>query len=190
MIAAAIVITIVAAGVIEPWRITAQEPTSPLLEAPTNQPVNKIEMKRYTSAQWNFAIDIPRHWNDFPPVSSNSPFEVIRFLSKEDGTHRLIVFRNPYDPKESLKNFADGIRKILTAYGYDHFVFGETTIGSRPVVTLDFDKPKDGGIWNCREYFIADGTLVYTLGFGTSNKEAKFGLFDRMAKSFEILPEP
>src|SRR5262249_30969774 len=71
-----------------------------------------------------------------------------------------------------------------------NFVFGETTIGSRPVVTLDFDKLKDGGTWSCREYFIADGTMVYTLGFGTSDKAAMFERYDRMAKSFEILAEP
>jgi hypothetical protein len=53
------------------------------------------------------------------------------------------------------------------------------------VVTLDFDKPTpDGGTWSCRLYFIIDGTLVYTLGFGTNKRDAMFDLYDRMAKSF------
>lgn len=194
IIAAAIIITTFGAGVIVPWRIVAQEPTNALLEAATNPPVtshaNAIEMKRYKSAEWNFAIDIPRRWNAFPPVSSNSPYEVIRFASAEDGTHLLIIFRLPYDPKKSLKEYAEGIRKILADAGFGDFVFGETTIGSRQVVTLDFDKAKDGKIWSCRHYFIADGTLAYTLGFGTTDKAAKFELFDRMAKRFEILAEP
>lgn len=54
---------------------------------------------------------------------------------------------------------------------------------------LDFDKPKGKRTWSCREYFLAEGTLAYTLGFGTTNKAAMFELYDRMAKSFEILQE-
>src|SRR5215472_15885555 len=144
VITAAVIITIVAAAVFVPRRITAEEPTNTVLEASTNPPatphtnMNTIEMKRYKSAQWNFAIDIPTFWNAFPPVSSNSPFEVIRFLSKVDGTNVLIIFRAPYDPTVSLKKFVDGPRKILADAGFGNFVYGETTIGSRPVVTLDF----------------------------------------------------
>ena len=55
---------------------------------------------------------------------------------------------------------------------------------------LEFDRPQGKGTWSCREYFLAEGTLQYTLGFGTSDKAAMFELYDRMAKSFEILPEP
>jgi hypothetical protein len=47
--------------------------------------MNTTEMKRYRSAEWNFALDIPKRWHAFPPVSSNSPAEVIRFASKEEG---------------------------------------------------------------------------------------------------------
>lgn len=193
MITAAVVIIIVGAGVIVPWRITAKEPTKALPGATSNQTSHDMratEMKRYKSEEWNFAIDVPKRWNAFPPVSSNSPYEVIRFLSHEDGTNTLIIFRIPYDPAVSLRKFVEGPRKILADAGFENFVFGEATIGSRPVVTLDFDKPKDGGTWSCREYYIADGTLVYSLGFGTSNKDAMFDLFNRMAKSFEIAAEP
>jgi REP element-mobilizing transposase RayT len=35
-------------------------------------------------------------------VSTNSPYELIRFASREDGTHLLIIFRKPHDPKQSL----------------------------------------------------------------------------------------
>jgi len=63
--------------------------------------MNTTEMKRYQSAEWNFTLDIPRRWNSFPPVSSNSPLEVIRFASKEDGTHLVIIFRGPRDPPEA-----------------------------------------------------------------------------------------
>jgi hypothetical protein len=54
---------------------------------------------------------------------------------------------------------------------------------------LDFDKPKGDGIWSCRHYFVTEGTLKYALGFGTTNKAGMFELYDRMAKSFEILVE-
>ena len=41
--------------------------------------MNTTDMKRYQSAEWNFAIDVPKRWRAFPPVSSNSPLETIRF---------------------------------------------------------------------------------------------------------------
>ena len=154
--------------------------------------MNTPEMKRYKSSEWNFALDIPNRWNSFPPVSTNSPAEVIRFASREDGTHLLIVFRFPHDPKQSLKELVDHVRQILTNKGFGNFVAAETTIGPRAVQVLDFDKAKvDGidGFWNCREYFMTAGTLTYTLGFGTTNKAGMFELYDRMAKSFEIIAD-
>ena len=51
---------------------------------------------------------------------------------------------------------------------------------------LEFDRPQDGGTWSCREYFLAEGTLHYALGFGTNNKDNMFELYDRMARSFEF----
>ena len=36
-------------------------------------------------------------------MSTNSPYELIRFASSEDGTHLLIIFRRPHDPEQSLK---------------------------------------------------------------------------------------
>lgn len=145
------------------------------------------EMKRYVSSEWRFALDIPARWNAFPPVSSNSPFEVVRFMSHEDGVHLVIIFRAPHDPKKTPKAYSDSIQKILTQGGFGNFVNGETTIRSRPVLTLDFDKPQGEGIWSCRHYFVTGGTLRYTLGFGTDHRAVMIDLCDRMAKSFEIL---
>jgi len=59
------------------------------------------------------------------------------------------------------------------------------------VRTLDFEKTMpDGSTWSCRHYFIIDGTLVYTLGFGTDKRDAMFGLYDKMAKSFVLRNSP
>ena len=57
-------------------------------------------MRRYKSIEWNFALDIPKPWHAFPPVSRNSPAEVIRFASKEEGNHLVIIFRWARDPKK------------------------------------------------------------------------------------------
>ena len=143
-----------------------------------------IEMRRYTHKEWNFSLEIPDRWNSFPAVPTNSPYEVIRFASHEAGIHLLIVFRMPYDPLKSRKAYADEIQQKLADAGFENFVIGQTSIGSHAVATLDFDRLKDGAVWSCRHYFITDGTLAYTLGFGTSEREAMFGLYDRMAKSF------
>jgi len=65
----------------------------------------------------------------------------------------------------------------------------ETTIRTRPALMLEFDRPQDGGTWSCREYFVADDMLLYTLGFGTNNKDAMFEIYDRMAGSFTFSAE-
>ena len=149
-----------------------------------------MDMKHYNSPQWNFALDIPKRWNSFPPVSANSPYEVIRFASQEEGTHLLIIFREPHDPAQPLKEASDRVQEMLAKHGFGNFVTAETTIGSRTALTLDFDRPKEGGTWSCRHYFLSEGTLRYTLGFGTTNKVGMSELYERMAKSFEILAEP
>jgi hypothetical protein len=151
--------------------------------------MNPTDMKHYQSSEWHFALDIPRRWNSFPPVCTNSPNEVIRFASREDGTHILIVFRLPHDPKQSLKERSEQVQKELASHGFGNFATAETTVGSRAALTLDFDRLQGEGTWSCRHYFVAEGTLSYTLGFGTTNKAGMFELYDRMAKSFEILPE-
>ena len=151
--------------------------------------MNPADMKSYRSSEWKFALDIPTRWHAFPPVSSNSPLEVIRFASKEEGNHLVIIFRGPRDPKKPLKEACDQAQHILAGKGFGNFSTTETTIGTRAALLLEFDRPQDGGMWSCREYFVAQGTLHYVLGFGTNNKDGMFDLYDRMARSFEFSAE-
>jgi hypothetical protein len=146
-------------------------------------------MKHYTSSEWHFALDIPSRWHNMPPVSTNSPNEVMRFASMENGTHLLIVFREIHNPKQTLAEVSDRVQQMLAGKGFNNFVSAETMIGSRIARTLDFDRQQDGGIWSCRHYFIAHDTLRYTLGFGTTMKSEMFELYGRMAKSFEFSGE-
>lgn len=154
---------------------------------PSSEPqLNEVEMKRYKSSEWNFGLDIPTRWNAFPGVPTNSPYEVIRFASHEDGVHLLIIFRAPYDPQKSPRAYSEQIQQILVKKEFSNFVTAETAIGSRVVLTLDFDKPMDNGTWSCRHYFVFNGTLAYTLGFGTNKRDAMIDLYERMAKSFFV----
>ena len=114
---------------------------------------------------------------------------MVRFASKEDGTHVLIVFREMHDPKQPSQEVSDAVQKVLASHGFGNFAPGKTTIGSRVALTLDFDRPKDGGTWSCRHYFVGEGTLRYTLGFGTTRKAEMFELYERMARSFEFQAE-
>ncbi|HEY3756973.1 MAG TPA: hypothetical protein VGL42_12555 [Opitutaceae bacterium] len=144
-----------------------------------------IPMKHYANGEWRFSLDIPKNWNSFPPVSANSPYEVIRFESRDDGFHDAIFFRNPLDPKKSATAWVEGVQKLLADDGFGNFVSGHATIGSRTVETLDFDRTRKDQTWSVRYYFCADGTLGYLLGFGTNTHKAEmFDLYDRMAKSF------
>jgi hypothetical protein len=177
----------------ESWRacaaILASSP--PLIgSAPVAQaPANTSETRHYKSAEWNFEVDIPKHWNSFPPVATNSPYEVIRFASHENGRHVLIVFRQPHDPHAPLQQLADRVELVLAKSGFGNFEHGEARVKSRPALTLTFDQPASDGTWSCRHYFVADGTLAFTLGFGTTRRLEMFELHDRIAKSFEILRE-
>ena len=153
--------------------------------SPAAAEIGGVQMKHYANSEWNFSLDIPARWNAFPAQPSNSAWEVVRITSNENGFHNLIVFRAPYDPQVSPKVNSDRVRDKLATAGFANFVTGETTIGSRPVRTLDFSKrAPDGKLWSCREFFIIDGTLIYTLGFGTTDQAGMFPLFDRMAKTF------
>lgn len=90
---------------------------------------------------------------------------------------------HPLAPSE----FAASIQDILAKAGFADFVVGETTLGSQKVATLNFDKTSPAGkTWYVRYYFIIinNNTLVYTLGFGTTNREAMFPLYEKMAGTF------
>jgi len=73
-----------------------------------------------------------------------------------------------------LQEVSDAVQKFLAGHGFGNFIPGKTVVGSRAALTLDFDKPKEGGTWSCRHYFVAEGTLRYTLGFGTTKKAEMF----------------
>jgi hypothetical protein len=161
---------------------------------PKERRTNPVEMKRYRSGEWNFSLDIPTRWNAFPAVPANSPFEVVRFASREDGFHSLVVIRHPYDPKVSPEEYSKFVQDYRERGGFSNFVSGKETFGSRTVVTLEFDKPgaamghnmiDSADTWSQRSYFLIDGsTLAYTLGFGTTRLADMRDLFDRMAESF------
>ena len=169
-------------------RAILADPVSASSTAPPEKPsINNIGMKRYNSREWNFALDIPARWNAFPAVPTNSPNEVIRFASHEGGVHLAIIFRNPYDPKQGEQAFIDHMKPFLVKGGFGNFVLGETTIGSLVVPTLDFDRPDDKlGTWSVRHNFVFYGTLAYVVSFGTTEWHAMLGLFDRIAKTFDV----
>ncbi len=150
---------------------------------------NASDMQRYRSPDGTFALDIPTHWRPFPPVRTNSPFEVIRFASYRDGSHLLIIFRGRFGPRQTLDERCAHVQSILRDKGFGNFASADTAIGPRAARTLDFDRPQGSATWSCREYFLTEGRVTYTLGFGTTNKAGMFDLYDRIAQSFEILEQ-
>jgi beta-lactamase regulating signal transducer with metallopeptidase domain len=149
-----------------------------------------MEMKHYRSDQWKFELDVPKQWEVMPPVPTNSPNEVGRFWSLENGSHGLIVFRNLRNLNTTPETMREQTQKVLAESkrgSFTNFVSGETRIGSRRVLTLDFVRTgQDGAVAHCRHYFVIDGTVAYVLGFGSDapDREGSFELFERAAKSF------
>lgn len=145
------------------------------------------QMERYADAEWKYALEIPKRWNRFPPIPSNSPFEVTRFMSHEDGFHLLIIFRQPFDPSKPIETHSARVQESLTKAGFGNFLAAEVTLRNRKTRTLQFEKSQEAGIWTCRQYFIPVETLCFTLGFGTNRPVDRFELFDQIAGSFDLL---
>jgi hypothetical protein len=151
------------------------------------QKVTEIAMKHYQNLEWDFSLDIPERWNKFPPVSSNSPNEVIRFASHEDGMHYCIIFRIPRDPKQAPMAFAENIQDVLSKQKFYNFAISETKPKSGSGLKLDCDRLQENGMWYVREYFVFDEMLIHTVGFGTNRlDDANIDLFERMAQSFSF----
>lgn len=144
----------------------------------------ELLFRRYQSKRWGFGVDIPQRWNAFPAVPTNSPYEIIRFASREHGSHLFIVFREPRDPEQSSDQHLAQMEDRLQKSGFGNFMAGETKIGVSEVRTLDFNKMMDGGQWSCRHYVFGADTLKYILGFGTDHWDAILPLFQRIAMSF------
>lgn len=68
----------------------------------TMGPASANGTQHYQNTEWKFGLDIPKGWNRFPPVMANSPFEVVRFGSGENGYQLLIIFRNSIDAQSGL----------------------------------------------------------------------------------------
>jgi hypothetical protein len=144
-----------------------------------------VEMKRYRNEQWRFELGIPSHWTIMPTGVANGPNELARFISTENGRHLVLVSRHLLRPSETPTKILEQNRDSLAKKGYLNFVPGETRIGQHRVLTLDFETTApDGQLWYTRHYYVIKGQIGYQLAFGTSNREAMFDLYDRMAKSF------
>jgi beta-lactamase regulating signal transducer with metallopeptidase domain len=146
--------------------------------------------QHYQNTEWKFGLDVPKGWNRFPPVMANSPFEVVRFGSGENGYQILIIFRNNIDAKSGIAAHIAAVEDELGKAGFGNFVTGQITVGSRQVTTLDFSRINaDGLTWSCRQYMFVDGSLIYTLGFGGNAKpDAALAQEDGIAKSFTFEP--
>ncbi len=146
--------------------------------------------KRYKSYEGAFSLDIPGRWYAFPHDPGNNPNEMIRFASNEDGTHKLIIIRNPYPSDISFEALCDQSEKELVAKGFRNFKKARANIGSKEVIKLNYDKAVGDGVLSYSRYYFPDASFFYVLEFSTSNKKDMFGLYDRMATTFEILEEP
>jgi beta-lactamase regulating signal transducer with metallopeptidase domain len=161
-----------------------------LAQAQATNDSNTPAMRHYRNAEWNFALDVPQGWNRFPPNLSASPHEVMRFASGANGRQMLILFRSFYDAQKGLDGYISLDEQNLEKAGYSHFVTGETVLGSRRVVTLDFERPHpDGSTGTIHQYLLVEGTLLYTLSFSTTGiMRDMIPLTDRMANSFTFDP--
>jgi hypothetical protein len=143
----------------------------------------EIEMQKITKPEHGFTVAIPDGWAEFPPMLTNSPYEVARFARRDHANHLCLVFRSPgNDPRKP----AEGARERLARSGYGNFALDDAALGARAGVRLTFDKPAAAGVWAVREYFVSVNNVVYCLGLGSSDPAGDAAIFDAMTAAFDI----
>jgi TonB family protein len=147
------------------------------------------DMKRYENHDWNFAVSIPNGWNYLPLDPASNRYEVVRFGSNKDGTNTFSVSRYILKPGQSLLEILKQIQPGWAQSGFGNFVTAEKAMGHRKAVVQDFSMPRGDGTWSVRQYYVAEGPVLHVLQFGTTDKNIKFELYDRIAESFEIHTE-
>ena len=147
------------------------------------------DMKHYTNDDWNFSLDLPKHWLTSPSL----PLYLsggISFGSNDGGLEALRIFMVPHDPELSLNDERDSFEKEMTGRGDGHFFSTEATIGSKKALILDFDKKVENGTLRTHAYLIPYHSILYLLEFNTTRADASFELYDRIAKTFEFHEPP
>src|SRR5580658_1067563 len=143
-------------------------------------------IKRHKNADFGFQLDIPNSWRVVPHALCCNG-EIVRFPSTNSShDYTLYIARFPHDPMQSPQAEAERVQQNLTKKElYSNLLTGQTTLGSEPVVTLDFDSlngSRDGASHRVRDYFMISGTLLYILVFSTDRMTD--GVPDQVAGSF------
>lgn len=151
---------------------------------------DSISLKVISKPELGLHFGVPEGWEEFPPVLSNSPYEVTRFARQDHAAHMCVVFRMPGSDGLDPKGMAERAQAKQKAKGFDNFRLTRVEVGERPGVLLSFDKKTDRGAWTAREYFVSVGSLVYCLGLGTGDADGDELTFDAMAEHFVITDRP
>ena len=145
-----------------------------------------VTMKQVTKPEHGYTVSVPEAWAEFPPILSNSPYEVARFAYRDHASHLCIVFRMPGSPGLHPRGTAEQAKARQEGKGYGNFALKDVEVGGRAGVLLSFDKATAAGPWAAREYFVSAGSLVYCLGLGTGDPAGNAPTFDAMAAGFVI----
>ena len=136
--------------------------------------------------QLGFTVPVPDGWAEFPPITSNSPYEVARFARRDHTHHLCVVFRMPGSAALDPRTPAEDARVRLTASGYGNFAIDDARVAGRAGVRLTCDKARDSGVWAARLYFVSAGDLVFCLGLGSGDPAGDAPLFESMSAAFEV----
>jgi hypothetical protein len=147
---------------------------------------NLMPLQSIAKPAFGFTIGVPAGWSEFPPILSNSPYEVARFARRDHTNHLCIVFRLPGSPGLDPRRTAEEAQTRSAKKGFGNFVLRDVEVGGRAGKLLTFDKTTEDGVWSAREYFVSAGNLVYCLGLGTGDPQGDAAHFDAMAAHFEI----
>jgi hypothetical protein len=148
--------------------------------------MNDVAFQSISRPELGFIVAIPQGWSEFPPILSNSPYEVARFAYRDHAHHIGIVFRMPGSPGLNVRVPAEEAQARQRQRGFGNFVLDEVHVGGRPGVRLTFEKTTAAGPWAAREYFVAAASRVYVLGLASGDPKGDEGVFESMASRFEV----
>jgi hypothetical protein len=158
-----------------------------LLERPPGGSMESATLHAVEKPDLGFTVWVPESWTEFPPQSSNSPYEVARFRYRDEGRHICLVFRQPGRSGLTPQAFAEETRETLETKGFEHFNTEELTMDGRPAIRMHYDTIRfDFGPWFVRQYFLIARDVGYSLGLGTSRPKLDTAAYDEMAVRFHL----
>ena len=157
-----------------------------LADAPASEPRRGV---RYTveKPEYGFVLDLPPRWEERPPNTRVSAWEVARFVEPGDARHYCVVTRRPR-PDATVRQIAEEHQESLRLSGFGDFTLAETTIAGQRSLRLDASLKDAGRVWVNRTYYVLVNGISFFLSLSSGSPDEDAPVFDAITAGFRLLP--